>query len=61
MDEAMKILLERLKDNGIATASVKDGRILVISREKLQELFAVVSEKAEKYITLFIKDPTTVS
>lgn len=59
--EAMKLLLERLNDNGVATASVKDGRLLAFSKKKLLELVAGLEADGKEECIIFIKDPAKVN
>jgi len=60
-DDGLKILLERMREDGIATCMVKDGRILAINRKKLRELTMIMDCEDKDEIIIFIKGAETLN
>ena len=61
MDEQIKLLIERMREDGIATCAVKDGRILAISRKKLRELTMMLDCEDKDECIIFIKGADTLN
>jgi hypothetical protein len=59
MDKVIKELLERVKEDGVSTASVSDGRIFIFSKQKLEELLKACENKEQ--VIVFIKDPSKLN
>ena len=56
-DDKIKLLIERLKTDGIVKSTVKDGHLFGFSKEKLTELLIQVEKSGQDYLILHIKDP----
>jgi len=64
MDETNKLieqLFDRVESEGVATAQVKDGRLLVLKRAVLERLLQDVMKSENGTVVLFIKDPSLLN
>lgn len=55
-NKAIKLLMARVEIDGVATASVSDGRVYIFSKKKLQEILATCEESGEDKIIVLVKD-----
>lgn len=60
-EQMIKEIAAKIKEDGIATASVKDGRMLCLSLQKLKDLVKQTEEEGRDYCLVFIKDPATLN
>lgn len=56
-DDFLNKLIKSAESEGIATAKVDDGRILLITKDKLVELLDMVTKDNKEYVSIFIKTP----
>lgn len=60
-DEKIKKLLIYVKEDGVATCSVDDGRIVIFSAAKLKSLLAEIESSGKDYGIILIKDASKMN
>lgn len=61
MDKAIALLIERMKENGIATGQVGDDRVLAVSKTKLLEVLKSIEDSGKEYAIILIQNPNKVN
>lgn len=54
-------ILEQVETNGVATVSVKDGRVMVFSLDKLKSIVDNVEKAGKHQVLIFIQDPKSLN
>jgi hypothetical protein len=57
--DEFEFLLESVRLNGAASASVSDGHLILFTREKLKQLLDSTADN--EIITILVKDPSKIS
>lgn len=61
MDEKIKTLIDRIMEDGIASATVSDGHVWGFSLAKLREMVATCEKQEQEYLLVQVKNPSSVN
>lgn len=60
-DKDIKVLMERVKTDGVVSVKVADGRVFLFSIKTLEDLVDAALEKGSEHVSVFIKNSLSIN